>query len=161
MGKIQIKFTLDQWLLLAILIFLALLSFIFEYWVAGMPLYTVLVLKAITVLFDSFIAVYYRRFRRIIILKAKRHSLSYYSRETAPFLFVFGIAYALKIGFVSILSIFFPSLALSPSSVKVAIIGMIASTLMFAWLFRILLRKVYKLTRAITQKTEKGSTKSS
>lgn len=155
MKKKKFTLTRDQWLLFAILFILALTSCAFEYWGANMNIYSILILKGIGLIFDGLIAVYYRRFRRRIVLIAKRHSLSYYSRETAPFLLVFGGAYALKIGIIAILSIFFPSLALSIQSVKIAIFGMVGSTLAFAWLFRKLTKWVYKKTRKLDQEAQR------
>jgi amino acid permease len=118
-------------------------------------MYSIIILKGIGLIFDGLISVYYRRFRRMICRLAKKHSMSYYSRETAPFLLVFGGTYALKIGVIAILSIFSPSLSLSIQTVKIAILGMVVSTLAFAWSFRKLTKWVYTVTRKLDQESKK------
>lgn len=155
MEKKKPKLSLDQWLLGAILVVLAIGSSIFQYKVAEMSLWTVGCLALIGVVFDGFIAFFYRRFRLWIKQQSKKYPLSYYTRETTPFLLIFGGAYALKIAVIAFVSIFVPSLALSSYSVKVSIGGMVVATLAFAWLFRKLTRWVYKKSRAIEKELQK------
>ncbi|MEI6425943.1 MAG: hypothetical protein WCO66_01180 [Candidatus Absconditabacteria bacterium] len=149
MDKKKFKLSLDQWLLGGILVILAIASAIFQYKVAKMNIYAIGCLALIGIIFDGFIAFFYRRFRLWIKRQSKKYPLSYYTRETTPFLLIFGGAYALKIAVIAFFSIFVSSLALSSHSVKVSIGGMVVATLAFAWLFRKLTRWVYKKSRAI------------
>jgi len=153
--KKKSKLSLDQWLLGAILIILAIGSCIFQYKVAKMSLYAVGCLAGIGVIFDGFIAFFYRRFRLWIKQQSKKYPLSYYTRETTPFLLIFGGAYALKIAVIAFVSIFVPFLSLSLQSVKISIGGMIVATLAFSWLFRSLTMWVYRKSRVIEKELQK------
>ncbi len=153
-NKKKSKLSKDQWLLGAILVILAVAGFAFQYWVAKMNIYALCLLALIGIIFDGFIAFFYRKFRLWIKKQSKKYPLSYYTRETTPFLIIFGSTYALKIAVIALLSIFVPSLALTSDSVKISIGGMVVLTLAFSWLFRTLTRWVYKKSRAFEKERQ-------
>ena len=154
----KIKFTLDQFVLLLIILAFTGTSWAFEQGVAGISFFTVLALKFVSVFFDFFIAVYHKRFHAYIETKNWK---SYYLRETIPFFVLFGTAYVFKIAFLKTLGYFIPLFAISWHSIQIAVIGMVIGILSLSWLYQPLIAWVYKRIPVPKPKQKKNSAKSS